>query len=69
MRLSWDYQIQLHRPDWATIYEHRPPKGNPEDIEDILTEYKPIVHRIRQIIDDARNRKVINRAIQNAITM
>jgi hypothetical protein len=19
---EWDYQIQLHRPDWATIYEH-----------------------------------------------
>ncbi|SEH73213.1 von Willebrand factor type A domain-containingprotein [Bathymodiolus azoricus thioautotrophic gill symbiont] len=48
---EWDYQIQLHRPDWATIFERRPPKGNPEDIENILTEYKPIAHRIRQIID------------------
>jgi hypothetical protein len=48
---EWDYQIQLHRPDWATVYERRQPKGNPEDIEDILTEYKPIAHRIKQIID------------------
>jgi hypothetical protein len=48
---EWDYQIQLHRPDWVTIYERRAPKGNPEDIENILTEYKPIAHRIRQIID------------------
>ncbi|CAB5497458.1 Rubisco activation protein CbbO [Bathymodiolus thermophilus thioautotrophic gill symbiont] len=48
---EWDYQIQLHRPDWVTIYERRAPKGNAEDIEDILTEYKPIAHRIRQIID------------------
>lgn len=48
---EWDYQIQLHRPDWATVYERRQRKGDPEDIEDILTEYKPIAHRIKQIID------------------
>ncbi len=48
---EWDYQIQLHRPDWATVYERRQPKGNPEDIDKILTEHKPIAHRIRQIID------------------
>ena len=48
---EWDYQIQLHRPDWATIYERRATKGNPEDINDILLEHKPIAHRIRQIID------------------
>ena len=48
---EWDYQIQLHRPDWATVYERRQPKGDPEDIEEILTEYKPIAHRIKQIID------------------
>ena len=48
---EWDYQIQLHRPDWATIYERRPSKGDPEDIHDIITEYRPVAHRIRQIID------------------
>lgn len=48
---EWDYQIQLHRPDWATVYERRQSKGNPEDIDDILIEYRPIAHRIRQIID------------------
>lgn len=48
---EWDYQVQLHRPDWVTLYERRQPKGNPEDIESILTEYKPIAHRIKQIID------------------
>ena len=48
---EWDYQIQLHRPDWATIYERRATKGNPEDIDAILLEHKPIAHRIRQIID------------------
>ena len=48
---EWDYQIQLHRPDWATVYERRQPKGDPGDIDDILTEYKPVAHRIKQIID------------------
>jgi len=48
---EWDYQIQLHRPDWATIYERRQPKGNPEEIEKILHEYRPIAFRIKQIID------------------
>ena len=48
---EWDYQIQLHRPDWATVYERRATKGNPEDIDDILLKHKPIAHRIRQIID------------------
>ncbi|VAW83013.1 Rubisco activation protein CbbO [hydrothermal vent metagenome] len=48
---EWDYQIQLHRPDWVTVYERRTPKGDPQAIDTILTEHKPIAHRIRQIID------------------
>ncbi|NOY71354.1 MAG: VWA domain-containing protein [Gammaproteobacteria bacterium] len=48
---EWDYHIQLHRPDWATVYERRQPKGNPEDIDKILTEHRPVAHRIKQIID------------------
>jgi len=48
---EWDYQIQLHRPDWVTVYERRQPKGDPEDIHDIITEYRPVAHRIKQIID------------------
>ncbi len=48
---EWDYQIQLHRPDWATIYERRQSKGDPEDIEKILVEHRPIAFRIKQIID------------------
>ncbi|MDT8403094.1 nitric oxide reductase activation protein NorD [Sulfuriflexus sp.] len=48
---EWDYQIQLHRPDWVSVYERRQPKGDPVMIEKILAEYKPIAHRIKQIID------------------
>ena len=56
---EWDYQVQLHRPDWATVYERRPAKGNPEDIDRILVEHKPISHRIKQIIDRLRPQGVI----------
>lgn len=48
---EWDYHIQLHRPDWVTLHERRQPKGNPEEIEKILTAHKPVAHRIKQIID------------------
>jgi len=48
---EWDYQIQLHRPDWVTVYERRQPIGNVEDIEKILLEYRPVAFRIKQIID------------------
>ena len=48
---EWDYQIQLHKPDWATVYERRQPKGDPEDIEKILLEHRPVTWRIKQIID------------------
>ncbi len=48
---EWDYQIQLHRPDWVTVFERRQAKGDPELIDNILAEHKPIVYRIKQIID------------------
>jgi len=48
---EWDYQVQLFRPDWATVYERRPSRGDPAEVEAILAEHKPIAHRIKQIID------------------
>ncbi len=48
---EWDYQVQLHRPNWATVYERRPATGDPDSIERILREHKPIASRIRQIVD------------------
>lgn len=48
---EWDYQIQLHRPDWVSVYERRQPRGHVEDIQAIIDEYKPVAHRIKQIID------------------
>jgi hypothetical protein len=48
---EWDYQVQLHRPDWATVYERRQGKADPEQIDKILQDYKPVTFRIKQIID------------------
>ncbi|HEY5720643.1 MAG TPA: nitric oxide reductase activation protein NorD, partial [Gammaproteobacteria bacterium] len=48
---EWDYQVQLHRPDWATVFERRQPRGDPAVIDAILLEHKPVTQRIRQIID------------------
>ena len=48
---EWDYQVQLFRPDWATVYERRQPAGQAEAIDAILAEYKPVAFRIKQIID------------------
>jgi len=48
---EWDYQVQLHRPDWVTVFERRQPRGDAEAIDRILTEHKPVAHRVRQIID------------------
>ncbi len=48
---EWDYQVQLFRPDWATVYERRQSKGDPELVDEILKEYKPVAYRIKRIID------------------
>ncbi|WP_308873057.1 nitric oxide reductase activation protein NorD [Thiothrix subterranea] len=48
---EWDYHIQLHRPDWVTVYERRQQRGEPDDIRAIIDAYRPVAHRIKQIID------------------
>lgn len=48
---EWDYKVQLLRPNWVTLYEHRPKKGDPKEIDRILDENKGISHRVQQIID------------------
>jgi nitric oxide reductase NorD protein len=48
---EWDYSVQLHRPNWVTVLEKRQKKGDPADIDRILTENKPVASRLRHIID------------------
>lgn len=48
---EWDYRVQLHRPNWVTLYEHRAKKGDAELYHSILDANKGIAHRIKQIVD------------------
>jgi nitric oxide reductase NorD protein len=56
---EWDYQVQLHRPNWATVLEKRQPSGDRELIEQILVEYKPIANRLKHIIDALQPRGLV----------
>jgi nitric oxide reductase NorD protein len=48
---EWDYQIQLERPSWATVLERRPKMGELEIIEKIITDNKPVISRLRYLIE------------------
>jgi nitric oxide reductase NorD protein len=48
---EWDYQLQLYRPNWATLYERRLRKGEPELINKILKTHKPIANQLKNAID------------------
>lgn len=51
---EWDYQVQLSRPHWTTVYERRQPLGDSEFIDQTLKDHKSVVFRIRQIVDALR---------------
>ncbi len=48
---EWDYQVQLSRPGWVTLIERRPARGEPEAIDRVLTEHRPIANRLRYVVD------------------
>jgi hypothetical protein len=48
---EWDYQIQLERPSWATVLERHPPLGELEVIEKIITDHKPVISRLKYLIE------------------
>jgi len=48
---EWDYSVQLHRPNWVTVLEKRQKQGDPQEIDTILMEHRPIAARLRHIID------------------
>jgi nitric oxide reductase activation protein len=58
---EWDYQAQLYRPDWATVIERRQPKGDPQEMDEILTRHKPIASRIRHLIDALQPQGIVRR--------
>jgi hypothetical protein len=48
---EWDYQAQLFRPNWTTVVEHRPNKGNAAIMDELLITQRPLATRIRHLID------------------
>ncbi|NOZ52496.1 MAG: nitric oxide reductase activation protein NorD [Gammaproteobacteria bacterium] len=61
---EWDYQVQLHRPDWVTVLEKRQTKAEASVIDRILVEYKPIASRLKYIIDALQPRGVVRQRHQ-----
>lgn len=61
---EWDYQVQLHRPNWATVLEKRQPRGDRELIDRILVEYKPVASRLKHIIDALQPRGLVRQRRQ-----
>jgi nitric oxide reductase NorD protein len=48
---EWDYQLQLERPNWCTVLEKRAGAGDPALVEAILVKHRPLVARLRLIIE------------------
>ena len=48
---EWDHMIQLERPAWATVQERRPKAGDPTLIDDILSEHRRLIGRMKFILD------------------
>lgn len=48
---EWDYQIQLERPSWVTVLERQPKLGELETIEQIIIDHKPVISRLKFLIE------------------
>ncbi|WP_455380574.1 VWA domain-containing protein [Acidihalobacter prosperus] len=48
---EWDYQIQLERPDWATVIERRPAIGDINDIEQTIETLTPTISKLKYRIE------------------
>lgn len=55
---EWDYQIQVERPRWVTLFEPRAPQGEVEAIDAVLARHKPVAGRIRRLIEALQPRGV-----------
>ncbi len=56
---EWDYQTQLERPLWVTLYEKRPKTGDPETIDGFLEAQKALVQRLKKLIEAVQPQGVI----------
>lgn len=61
---EWDHTVQLYRPNWVTVLEKRPPKGDVAQVDQILVDYKPIASRLKSIIEALQPHGVIRQRHQ-----
>ncbi|MFZ5660004.1 MAG: nitric oxide reductase activation protein NorD [Pseudomonadota bacterium] len=61
---EWDYQTQLERPQWSTLLEKRPKSGDLEMVEAILEKHKPVVRRIKHLIESMQPQGVVRQRKQ-----
>ena len=48
---EWDYQLQLERPSWATVLEKRARSGDLQIIDDITSQHKRLISRMKFLLD------------------
>lgn len=48
---EWDYQIGMQRPAWTYVIESQPAQGDPARVDAILARHKPLVSRLRPLIE------------------
>ncbi|MDA8415991.1 MAG: VWA domain-containing protein [Betaproteobacteria bacterium] len=48
---EWDYKLQVERVSWARVLEKIPPSGEVSLIDDIITEHKPLISKMRYLLD------------------
>ncbi|MCG6871669.1 MAG: nitric oxide reductase activation protein NorD [Gammaproteobacteria bacterium] len=58
---EWDYRVQLFRPDWATVIERRQPAGDPQRMDDVVANNRPVASRIRYLIDALQPQGIVRR--------
>ncbi len=56
---EWDYQTQLERPLWTTLLEKHPKSGDVDDIDAILERHKPLVRRLKYLIESMQPQGVV----------
>lgn len=48
---EWDYNSQSYRPDWVSLYESLHPKGNPADIDQLLSKHAALAKQLKKMLD------------------
>jgi hypothetical protein len=48
---EWDYQIQMERPNWATVLEKHVTPANPAVVDGILAAHRPLVARLKRLVE------------------